>query len=185
MALARNFSGLLATRFFLGLFEATVAPTFVTIVTIWYRRIEQGNRNAIWYSQNGFTNICRRLPGCTSTRLSHLTPSCLVVGPLLTYGLGHIHSSTLKSYQIIFLFTGLLTVVASIFVFLLLPDNPTKSRFLSTEEKVIAVERLRANQQGMETKHWKWKQVRECLIDPKTYLWMTLSCLVSCVFVVL
>lgn len=29
-----------------------------------------------------------------------------MVGSLLTYGIGHIHSSTLKEYQIIFLFFG-------------------------------------------------------------------------------
>lgn len=29
-----------------------------------------------------------------------------MVGSLLTWGIGHIHSSTLKEYQIIFLFFG-------------------------------------------------------------------------------
>lgn len=38
------------------------------------------------------------------------------LGSLLSYGLGHIKSDGLHSYQIIFLFCGLLTVVIAVFV---------------------------------------------------------------------
>lgn len=41
MAAARNFGSLMATRFLLGSFEASVAPTFIAIVQMWYRRSEQ------------------------------------------------------------------------------------------------------------------------------------------------
>jgi hypothetical protein len=41
-----------------------------------------------------------------------------ILGSLLSYGLGHIKSNLLYSYQIIFLFCGLLTVVTSVFVFI-------------------------------------------------------------------
>jgi len=58
---------------------------------------------------------------------------------------------------------------------LVLPDSPTKAKFLNHEEKVIALERLRANNQGTESKVWKWGQVRDVLIDPKTYLWSMLT----------
>ncbi|KAL0568879.1 hypothetical protein V5O48_013096, partial [Marasmius crinis-equi] len=74
-----------------------------------------------------------------------------MVGSLLSWGLGHIRGR-LQAYQTIFLFIGLLTVVCSPIVLIVLPDSPTKARFLSTEEKIIAVERLRANNQGTESK---------------------------------
>ena len=41
MAAARDFGGLMAARFLLGSFEASVAPTFIAIVQMWYRRSEQ------------------------------------------------------------------------------------------------------------------------------------------------
>lgn len=41
MAAARDFGSLMATRFLLGSFEASVAPTFIAIVQMWYRRSEQ------------------------------------------------------------------------------------------------------------------------------------------------
>lgn len=50
MTAARGFGGLMAARFLLGSFEASVAPTFIAIVQMWYRRSEQTNRNAAWYS---------------------------------------------------------------------------------------------------------------------------------------
>jgi MFS family permease len=57
MVAARDFGGLMVARFMLGTFEASVAPTFVAIVQMWYRRSEQTNRNAAWYSMLGVVNI--------------------------------------------------------------------------------------------------------------------------------
>jgi hypothetical protein len=34
-----------------------VAPTFIAIVQMWYRRSEQTVRNAAWYAQLGVVNI--------------------------------------------------------------------------------------------------------------------------------
>jgi hypothetical protein len=64
---------------------------------------------------------------------------------------------------------------------MVLPDSPTTARFLTLEEKILVVERLRANNTGTETKRWKWEQVRECLLDPKTWLWFGMIFLISSV----
>lgn len=149
---ATEFRGLLTGRFFLGLFEATVAPAFITITQMWWRRREQTMRLSMWMAMNGVTGM---------------------VGSLLSWGLGHI-GGKLQSYQVIFLFIGLLTVVCSPIVALVLPDSPTKAKFLNYEEKIVAIERLRANNQGTESKQWKWDQVWEVMLDFKTYLWFAL-----------
>ncbi|KAJ7091201.1 major facilitator superfamily domain-containing protein [Mycena epipterygia] len=151
-AAATNFKGLITARFFLGLFEATVAPCFITITQMWWRRREQTMRLALWFAMNGCTGM---------------------VGSLLTYGLGHIKGK-LHPYQVIFLFIGLLTIVCSPIVYFVLPDSPSKARFFSHEEKIIALERLRDNNQGTEAKVWKWDQVLEVVLDIKTYLWFSL-----------
>lgn len=57
MSIATNFKGLFAARFFLGCFEASVAPTFITITTMWWTRREQTYVNASWYAMNGVTNM--------------------------------------------------------------------------------------------------------------------------------
>ncbi|KAL1876344.1 hypothetical protein VTK73DRAFT_9587 [Phialemonium thermophilum] len=149
MAAAKDFGGLLAARLLLGAFEASVAPTFVAVVQMWYRRREQTKRNAAWYAMLGVVNI---------------------FGSLLTYGLGHVKSS-LHPYQIIFLFCGCLTVAFSVVMFLFMPDSPMQAKFLSNEDKLIAIERLRMNQMGIGSGVWKWGHVLECFVDPKTWIW--------------
>lgn len=78
MAACHNFGGLMATRFFLGLFEAGCLPLFSIITSQWYRRAEQPLRVAAWYSTNGLATI---------------------IASALSYGLGHIPSNSLESWQ--------------------------------------------------------------------------------------
>jgi hypothetical protein len=125
---------------------------------MWYKRSEQTNRNAAWYSMLGIVNI---------------------LGSLLSYGLGHIRSDLLHSYQIIFLFCGLLSVVTSVFVFIFMPDSPMEAKFLNDHEKLVAVERLRMNQMGVASRVWKWDHVLEAFLDPKTWLWFSMLTAVS------
>jgi len=132
MAAAKSFGGLMATRAMLGAMEASVAPAFIAITQMYWRRQEQTNRVAAWYAMNGITNM---------------------FGSLLSWGLGHIHSPSLKSYQIIFLFCGLLTVAFSFVIFFFLPDSPMEAKFLDDHEKLIALERLRMNQMGVMSRH--------------------------------
>jgi hypothetical protein len=42
---------------------------------------------------------------------------------------------------------------------LFFPDSPTTAQFLSQEERVLAVERIRVNQTGVENKHFKKNQL--------------------------
>lgn len=81
--------------------------------------------------------------------------------------------------QIIFMFCGLLTVTYSVFVFFFMPDSPMEAKFLTEREKVIAVERLRANQMGIISRQWRWDHVLETFLDPKTYMWFFLILSIS------
>lgn len=54
---ASSFSGLMACRFFLGLFEAGCLPLFSVMTATWYRRSEQPLRIAAWYGTNGLATI--------------------------------------------------------------------------------------------------------------------------------
>lgn len=78
MAACHSFGGLMATRFFLGLFEAGCLPLFSVITSQWYRRAEQPLRVAAWYSTNGLATI---------------------VAAALSYGLAHIKTDLLFPWQ--------------------------------------------------------------------------------------
>jgi hypothetical protein len=60
-----------------------------------------------------------------------------------------------------------------------MPDSPMEAKFLKPDEKVIAIERLRANQMGVASRIWKWPHVRESVLDLKTWLWFSLIFSVS------
>lgn len=101
-----------------------------------------------------------------------------MVGSLLTYGLGSIPSH-LKTYQIIFMFCGLLTVAFAPVIYFCLPDSPMEAKFLNHEERLIAVERLRMNQMGVMSREWKWDHLKESFFDLKTWAWFSLIFSVS------
>ncbi|KAJ5157400.1 uncharacterized protein N7482_008500 [Penicillium canariense] len=158
MTAANSFAGLLVCRMFLGMFEAGIAPAFIAVTQMWYRRREQPVRLGSWYAMNGVVNM---------------------FGSLITYGLGHIDSSVFEPYQIIFLFFGLITVGVSAAVLIFMPDSPMTAKFLNEEDKLVSIERLRMNQQGMESHEWKWEHVKEACLDLKSWLWFCLMLTIS------
>ncbi|KAM6530499.1 hypothetical protein FALCPG4_008625 [Fusarium falciforme] len=158
MAACHNFGGLMASRFFLGLFEAGCLPLFSIITSQWYRRAEQPLRVAAWYGTNGLATI---------------------VAAAISYGLGHIQSDLLQEWQIIFLFVGLVTVVSAPIVYWKLDNDIPSARFLTEHEKAQAVERLRANQTGTGSRDFKWRHVLEVALEPKTYLWIGMAMLLN------
>ncbi|KAI7544171.1 MFS general substrate transporter [Hortaea werneckii] len=158
MAACHNYGGLLAARFFLGLFEAGCLPLFSIITSQWFRRAEQPLRVAAWYSTNGIATI---------------------VASALSYGLGHIPETHLQSWQIIFLFVGLVTIVSAPIVYWKLDNDIPSARFLSEEDKPKAIERLRANQTGTGSREFKWSHILEMFLEPKTFLWIGLAMLLN------
>lgn len=78
-AACHSYSGLLACRFFLGLFEGGCLPLFSIITAQWYRRSEQPLRVAAWYGTNGLATI---------------------IAAALSYGLAKINSRVLAPWQL-------------------------------------------------------------------------------------
>ncbi|RKK42055.1 hypothetical protein BFJ67_g10251 [Fusarium oxysporum f. sp. cepae] len=100
------------------------------------------------------------------------------LGSLITYGLAHIDSK-MKPYQIIFLFFGAITVGVSFVMFFWMPDSPTEAKFLTDEDKIIAIERLRNNQMGVMSREWRISHVVETLKDLKTWCWVAMIFCIS------
>ncbi|GAA5891624.1 hypothetical protein JCM8208_007346 [Rhodotorula glutinis] len=153
---ATSFGALVATRLLLGIFEASCLPAFSLITSSWYRRVEQPMRVAAWYGTgNGFGTIA---------------------GAFIVWALSHADTK-LHTHQLTFLTTGGMTILAVPFVWYFLDNGPSTASFLSTEDRLKAVERLRANQNSSTSKQFKWSQIRELALDPKAYLFATLTLL--------
>ncbi|CZT45793.1 related to allantoate permease [Rhynchosporium secalis] len=151
MAAVKNFAGAVAVRFFLGVFEAAVTPGFALFTSQWYTRREQGTRTGIWFSFNGFAQI---------------------FGGLVAYGIStgvKKHGAVIDSWQIVFLTIGLITVMVGCIFLYFMPDNQLNAKFLTPQERLMALERIRKNQQGVGNKHFKMYQFKEALTDPMTW----------------
>jgi hypothetical protein len=82
-------------------------------------------------------------------------------------------------FQIIFLFFGLVTMVVAVIMFFWMPDSPTEAKFLSDDDKVLAIERLRSNHMGVMSREWRYAQFFEAFWDIKTWLWIALIFAIS------
>ncbi|KAJ5674981.1 transporter [Penicillium maclennaniae] len=150
-AAVESYSGAIAIRFFLGVFEAAVTPGFALLTSQWYTKREQGSRVNIWFSFNGVGQI---LGGCVAYGIA--------VGSAK-------HGSAIAPWKIIFLFTGLLTVALGLVFLWIVPDNQLNARWLKQEDRILAIARVRINQQGIGNKHFKLYQVKEALLDPMSW----------------
>lgn len=147
----KSYQGAIAIRLFLGVFEAAVTPGFALLTSQWYTKREQGSRVNIWFSFNGVGQI---------------------VGGLIAYGIAvgtRKHGSSIEPWKIVFLVTGLMTIVLGFFFLWIIPDNQLNARWLKKEDRILAIARVRENQQGIGNKHFKLYQVKEALLDPMTW----------------
>lgn len=60
-------------------------------------------------------------------------------------------------------------MVMGIIFWFVIPDNQLNARFLNEKERVLAVVRIRKNEQGVGNKHFKMYQFKEALTDPLTW----------------
>lgn len=161
MAAVKNFGGAMAVRFFLGAFEAAVSPGFALFTSQWYTKKEQGTRVGWWFSFNGWAQI---IGGCVAYGIAVGTES---------------HPILIKSWQLLFLVTGFFTAFMGGLFLYLMPDSQLNARFLTPQERVMAVERIRINQQGVGNKHFKWYQCKEALTDPMIWAFVLYSVISS------
>lgn len=146
-----NYAGFIFLRTFLGMLESAVTPAMVIITGQWYKSEEHFIRTSIWFSFNGFGTI---------------------MGGLIAYGLAHrADSYSIEAWKILFIITGLMTIFVGVLFLLHIPDSPATAWFLSEEEKLMVVERIRSNNQGFGNKHFKVHQLKEALLDINTWLY--------------
>ncbi|OCL10061.1 permease of the major facilitator superfamily [Glonium stellatum] len=150
LALVRNFSQAMAVRFFLGLFESAVTPGFTLFTSQWYTKREQGTRIGIWFSFNGVAGTC---------------------GGFLAYGIarGFQHREGYPAWKVLFLVTGLFTIAIGIIFLWAIPDNQLNAWWLNRKDRLLAIERIRINQQGIGNRTWKKYQIKEAILDPLTW----------------
>jgi MFS family permease len=145
-AATQNFAGLATVRFLMGMTEAAVFPISSILTVMWWKTSEQPIRVAFWFNQ-----------------LSS------VFSGVVSYGIGQTDTA-LAPWRLLFIVLGIFSLVWAVVLYIFLPDSPVQCWYFSDREKFVCLERVKDNNTGMEDKTIKWYQVRECLLDPKTWL---------------
>ncbi|KAJ1885168.1 hypothetical protein LPJ81_006952, partial [Coemansia sp. IMI 209127] len=117
MAAAKNYSDLVATRFFMGVFEAGVGPAAPVILSYFYLRHELAWRTALYYGSSTFAGA---------------------FGGLIAYGVTkNLSHESLAPWKLLFIIEGVPTLFLGIIIIFLLPNSPqTLERwFVTPEEK--------------------------------------------------
>ncbi|KAF9578612.1 hypothetical protein BGW38_005499 [Lunasporangiospora selenospora] len=162
MAAVTNGSGLLASRFFLGLAESGYAPAPVYIISLWYRRNEQALRIGFFYSASMIAGA---------------------FGGLVAYVIGKLHNlGGLTGWQWIFIIEGLPTIFSALVAFWVLPDFPETSTFLSPEERNLLIQNIRMDVGPATDRKLTWKRFCATFRDWKIYAFAFTAMLHSVTF---
>ncbi|KAL0946783.1 hypothetical protein HGRIS_012956 [Hohenbuehelia grisea] len=148
-AACKSFGGLFAVRFILGVCEGAITPGFMIVTSMFYTRAEQTRRVGYWFLMNG---------------------TAIIFLGFVSFGTLHTKTHNFMPWQWLMIITGLITLVTSVVFWFFFPDSPTTARFLTPEERKLAVLRIKVNQAGVENKRWKKEQFIEALVDPKTWV---------------
>lgn len=143
-----SFAGIATNRFFLGVTEASVNPAFVLIMSVWYTNPEQPLRLESYYCTNGLATM---------------------FGGLIGYAVGHI-TTGLPQWMYVFLIFGSISFFWGLVSMLVLPDMPATAKFLTDREKLVAIDRVSRNKQGVRNHHFRAYQAWQCARDPKTWI---------------
>lgn len=149
-AACHSYSSFLAVRFFLGLMESAITPSFILMTARFYTRQEQVIRMNIWFAMNGVAQIVAG--AATYSELVH-TPT------------------TMTMWQNLFLIYGVITFAFGIVCFFVMPSSPDTTHYFNKEERDAAVYRIASNQSGIHDSHFKWGQFREALLDIRLYIY--------------
>ncbi|KAI0403252.1 major facilitator superfamily domain-containing protein [Xylaria palmicola] len=161
-AAAYNWSGLMASRFFLATAEAGFAPGIPYLLSFFYKRRELGVRCGFYVSA---------------------APLATTFAGALAYGITSGHPA-IANWRLLFIVEGIPSVLLAFVAFKYMPDSADTAHFLNEEEKQVA--KTRALQQtGSEGTarigHVNIKETLHALRDIKTWIppLMYFSCNVS------
>ncbi|RSL60116.1 hypothetical protein CEP53_005558 [Fusarium sp. AF-6] len=149
-AIAKDFKGLLLTRFFLGITEAPFYPGALYMLSIFYTRKEIATRISILFT----ANIC-------GTAFAGL----IAIGVFQMSGVAR-----LSGWRWLFILQGIITFVLSVASAWILPDEPINTRWLSEQERELAHSRVAADTVQIRTNTTTWAGLTDTCRDPR--LWV-------------
>ncbi|KAJ4361056.1 uncharacterized protein N0V89_001625 [Didymosphaeria variabile] len=147
-ASVKNFGGMMALRWFLGMSEAAFFPLVIYYLTTFYRRGELARRLALFYAAS---NIANAFSG------------------LLAFGVFHIKDSKLDAWRYLFIIEGTATILVAFFAYWWLPKSAYEAKFLTEEEKKLAFTRIQIDSSAIVGEKFVLKDALQIFKLPSTY----------------
>ncbi|KTW32170.1 uncharacterized protein T551_00852 [Pneumocystis jirovecii RU7] len=163
--IVKDYRGLYANRFFLGLTEGGILPGIILYLSGWYKRHEIQFRIGIFWSAS---SISGAFGGFIAAMIQ------------LMSGLGG-----LNGWSWIFIIEGLITVIFGFLGYWLMPRSIEKTKFLTKDQKYWARKRIELDEERLSSlgvrhpvtgemadynKHLKWSYVKSCFTSLHIYL---------------
>ncbi|OBT56124.1 hypothetical protein VE04_02798 [Pseudogymnoascus sp. 24MN13] len=152
-AVANNYIGLLLVRFFLGITEAPYYPGALYLLSIFYTRKEVATRMAVLYTGN-----------ILATAFAGL------IGAGVFHGMDGL--AGLAGWRWLFILQGAVTFVVAVGGIFLLPDDPSVTKWLTPEERVIAVHRIHQDTVGETGEATSFGGLKDALKDRRVWLFV-------------
>ncbi|KNB10696.1 hypothetical protein FOXG_20388 [Fusarium oxysporum f. sp. lycopersici 4287] len=163
-----NPGGLIAVRFFLGVFEASFAPGCALYLSFWYLKSELSLRIAAYAGMSALSGV---------------------ISGVVAYSMGLAKNMAVTSWQGLFLVEGLPTIAVGAATFWMLPGRPESGKsfwFTDEEHQIILNRRSRFTRNADEG--ISKAQVKAAFLDYRLYLFcvmysgLSLSLAVAAVF---
>ena len=155
-AVSKDFTGLLLTRFFLGLTEAPYYPGAVYLLSIFYTRKEVATRIAILYTGN---ILATAFAGLIAAGIFH----------------GMDGAGGLSGWRWLFILQGAVTFLIAIVGYFVLPDFPHDTKWLTPEERILATSRMEADTVGNQGETSTWKGFQQAAKDPMVWIFALMA----------
>ncbi|KAL7625270.1 hypothetical protein AAE478_004486 [Parahypoxylon ruwenzoriense] len=140
-----SYATVTVVRFLLGVFEAGLFPGLVYYLTFWYKTEERSIRVA-------FILASATLAGA--------------FGGAIAYGIGHMNQAGgLSAWRWLFIIEGIPSCLSAFLVWFFLPDYPEDAKWLTIQERDLAVERLHLEGSKGKAKAMTWLDARATLVD--------------------
>ncbi|KAI5917585.1 MFS transporter [Camillea tinctor] len=143
----RNYPTVLALRLLIGVFEAGFFPGIVYLIAIWYPHNERSVRIALVIA---FCNLAGAFGG------------------VIAYGIGQVNGAAgLQGFRWLFIVEGIITILSVPPTLLILPDYPSRSKWLNESDKKFAEDRLKERGGGYNREHATRKEIVATFLSPR------------------
>ncbi|KAJ6568478.1 major facilitator superfamily domain-containing protein [Mycena capillaripes] len=148
-AAAFNPAAVYVCRLFVGVGEAFFGQSMALYLTYWYLPDELSKRIGLYISAGSVAGA---------------------FGGLISYGVSSLKHPSITQWRILFLIEGIPSFILAVVVFFFLPSRPQTSRYLTEDQRTLALTRLNRKNLGEGHTGVDWKAVKRALMDWKTYV---------------